>query len=244
MEVETDDEIKVVEEACADIVETDDELKDKLKTASVAQPVWCLWGWYEPARLRKVEQNLHQVRFEDGSLRWATAGELVIDGVGIPTRWLQPGATILRPADEEPMTEGEAKRTVLVQGTLARRVSAGSDDDDEVWEVRLDNGASTLSTHRVSELRLPVTHGGVLGSGRRLTHGLRIHALRGEWRRGMLSGTPSRDRGRPVKLNRIAADGVGGEPLAAWGEWGAAGHRRSARPSRAAAGCRRAQDSL
>ena len=126
----------------------------------------------------------------------------------VPQRWLQPGATILRPVEDQ--------KTRYVQGTLTRRVSAGASAAEEVWEVKQDDGQGTLSTHEASELKLPVTHGGILGSGARITQGLRVFALRGEWRRGVMSGGPSRDRGRFVKLSRAASDGVGGEPLEVW----------------------------
>ena len=212
-EVDTDEELAAslkrpaADDAIAATVDTDDELSHKAAPPPEGTKVWCLWGRYEPARLMTVMQAFYQVRFEDDSgERWATASELVLPDMPVAQRSLQPGTTVLRPVDESGPT------AALLQGTLVRRVpgsvagSSGASSSEDHWVVRADDAAKTRSTHAASALRLPVIHGNVLGSGQRLRVGERVLALRGVWRAGLLEGSPSRARGRCVKLDATPTD--------------------------------------
>ncbi|KOO33775.1 hypothetical protein Ctob_013158 [Chrysochromulina tobinii] len=212
-EVDTDEELAAslkrpaADDAIAATVDTDDELSHKAAPPPEGTKVWCLWGRYEPARLMTVMQAFYQVRFDDDSgERWATASELVLPDMPVAQRSLQPGTTVLRPVDESGPT------AALLQGTLVRRVPgsaagiSGASSSEEHWVVRADDAAKTRSTHAASALRLPVIHGNVLGSGQRLRVGERVLALRGVWRAGLLEGSPSRARGRCVKLDATPTD--------------------------------------
>ena len=212
-EVDTDEELAAslkrpaADDAIAATVDTDDELSHKAAPPPEGTKVWCLWGRYEPARLMTVMQAFYQVRFEDDSgERWATASELVLPDMPVAQRSLQPGTTVLRPVDESGPT------AALLQGTLVRRVpgsvagSSGASSSEDHWVVRADDAAKTRSTHAASALRLPVIHGNMLGSGQRLRVGERVLALRGVWRAGLLEGSPSRARGRCVKLDATPTD--------------------------------------
>jgi len=212
-EVDTDEELAAslkrpaADDAIAATVDTDDELSHKAAPPPEGTKVWCLWGRYEPARLMTVMQAFYQVRFDhDSGERWATASELVLPDMPVAQRSLQPGTTVLRPVDESGPT------AALLQGTLVRRVPgsaagiSGASSSEEHWVVRADDAAKTRSTHAASALRLPVIHGNVLGSGQRLRVGERVLALRGVWRAGLLEGSPSRARGRCVKLDATPTD--------------------------------------
>ena len=180
------DDVPEMDEPAAE-VDTDEDLADPNDAV-----VFCLWGRYEPARLGTISQALYHCTFDDDEVRWATASELVHPNEAVPERSLQPGATIL-----VPLVSKDGSKTMLMQGTLTRRVEAG-------WEVRTeDTGAVT--THPEGDLRLPVIHGGMLGRGMRptLQSGDKVLALRGAWRRGTLlsrSARPSRTRGYCVHL--------------------------------------------
>ena len=221
-EVDTDDELREAEAAAAapaEEVATDDELTGSSLKDS---PAHVLWGEYEPARLKSVQQGMYQVRFEDGATRWATCGELVLSDARIPLQLLQDGMPILRPEKVDdvidfapaPSTARSGKSTPRVktsrqltkfhlkQGRLKRRVPEAP---VETWEVQLDDAEGTLSTHSATELRLPVAYGLMLGGGGRLTVGTRLHALRGHWRpctlHGGGSGRASQMRGRAVTVD-------------------------------------------
>lgn len=227
-EVDTDDELKPITagDYIAEDVDTDEDLRRAQASTVNDRIAWCLWGKYQPARIKTVQQGMYHVRFDDGSTRWTTCSELVLSDQRVPLRWLQPGAPILRPEENESQIEFaspkgtarsgksvantprvNAKRSVTrinyVQGTLVRRAAPDA-SGAERWDVRCDSIDAEVTTHAASELRLPIAHGGLLGSGGRVQPAMKLYALRGEWRRATLhggSGNGSRSRGRHIHLD-------------------------------------------
>ena len=134
-EVDTDDELKGEAPAAAgaaDEVDTDEDLRQASASTVQDRKAWCLWGEYKPAKLKTVQQGMYQVKFEDGSTRWATCSELVLPDQPVPLRWLKPGAPILRPE----LDADGARPAHYVQGTLVRTFRTAS---GEKWEVRRDD---------------------------------------------------------------------------------------------------------
>ena len=83
-------------------------------------------------------------------------------------------------------TETDEQRLMdLVVGQLKRIEMAANVAQDVAAD---DDPAGAESAHPASEFRLPIVHGGMLGSGRRLVVGDRLFALRGTWRPGRLVG--------------------------------------------------------
>ena len=224
-EVETDDEIRPkIWDGAADYVDTDEDLKRASASTKEDKEAHCLWGKYESAKIKAVQQGMYHVKFDDGASRWATCGELVLSELARPLWWLQPAlpscgqrwttrrSTFATPVSQKPsartpraITKRQLVRHYMLQGTLTKRVSPAEGDQEEQWEVRLDDIDQTTSTHPASELKLPVAHGGLLGVGGRLKTGARVMALRGEWRKATLhggaGGSGSRSRGRHVLLD-------------------------------------------
>ena len=101
--MDTDEDIRGTvdgHEAVAE-VDTDEDLRRAQESSSHDRAAYCLWGSYQPARVKTVQQGMYHVRYDDGATRWTTCGELVLGDQRVPPRWLQPGAPILRPEAEE-----------------------------------------------------------------------------------------------------------------------------------------------
>ena len=99
-EVDTDEELRDAEVETtlaagpALEVDTDEELKKK---AGEDMPAQILWGSYQSAKVKTVQQGMYHVKFDDGASRWATCSELVLGDAAVPVHLLQDGMPILRP---------------------------------------------------------------------------------------------------------------------------------------------------
>ena len=127
--------------------------------------VWALWGRYELATLRIVQQGMYEVHFASGGSRWTTVMEMALPKLktSVP---LAMGATVLLPD---------------IYGYVVGTVQHVPTDGAGLTVRREDSQGEEVEV-AASELCVPLTSGPMLGACPTvLEKGVAVYVLRGRW---------------------------------------------------------------
>lgn len=150
--------------------------------ATTSLPAIVLWGSYHEATLLSISAGMYEVRFSDGTTRFATSAELLSPAA--PIGPVPPQHLVLLPSEDA---------TVY---TRAAFVSAGSSADE--WVVADGSGERRVGT---SSVRLALSaSAGSRAEATPLAVGGRVHSLRGQWEKAVVIGPPSLALGAFVRV--------------------------------------------
>ncbi len=144
------------------------------------EAAWVLWGTYEPATLSEVQQGMHCVKFADGGTRWATVSEIIADAPP-PLERLRVGDAVMAPSGGK-RSYYEAPH--YSQVSVVRLPEPPAKPSSLATVQSLEPGPrGTCAVEQVllSNLRLPLAWGAMLGAGPAVASGDRVSVLRGNW---------------------------------------------------------------